>query len=82
MIGTVQSVCHKYQCSQAFWNVEYEINEGRRDKKVKEALKGIQVEVQEFHDQCVVLPGTLRAKSSDKVYTVRRWFMTRVMRIA
>jgi deoxyribodipyrimidine photo-lyase len=58
----------RFQVTGLYFNAEYEVNESRRDKRVKERF---QDKTHMFDDQCVVLPGLLRSKNGEgNVYTV------------
>jgi deoxyribodipyrimidine photo-lyase len=77
----VVDVVQQYGISDIYWNAEYEVNERRRDEAVKKLLTNDQrsLHVHQFDDQCVVLPGLLRSKSSNSAYTVyspfkKSWF--------
>lgn len=48
--------------SELNFNIEYELNERRRDHKVNQWCKEQQIEVNRFHDQCLVPPGELATK--------------------
>jgi deoxyribodipyrimidine photo-lyase len=77
----VHQFCEAHEIRSLFWNNEYEVNESRRDKRLRESLSAAKksVKVFTYDDQVVVPPGELRAKSSGNVYTVyspfkRAWF--------
>ncbi len=40
-----------------YWNIEYEVNEGKRDKLTEQVLQESGIDVHKFHDQCVIQPG-------------------------
>ncbi|KXS11844.1 hypothetical protein M427DRAFT_126367 [Gonapodya prolifera JEL478] len=65
----VKEVCKELSVEELFYNVEYEVNEQRRDKMVTEAVAKLGVKVTPCHDQCVVEPGKVVTKEG-KVYTV------------
>ena len=46
--------------NRVFWNIEYEVNESKRDSMAKELLNKHGIETLEFHDQCVVPPGVVK----------------------
>jgi len=52
-----------------FANIEYELDELRRDIKVCELAKQLGVNVELYHDRCVVPPGVIKTKD-DRAYTV------------
>ena len=45
------------------FNIEYEINERQRDYHVSRWLRDQQIEVNKFHDQCLLPPGDVRTKT-------------------
>jgi deoxyribodipyrimidine photo-lyase len=53
------------------FNIEYEVNERRRDIEFGRWCREQQVELYKFHDQCVVPPGEVRTKQGQpfKVFT-------------
>ncbi|KAF8914013.1 FAD binding domain of DNA photolyase-domain-containing protein [Gymnopilus junonius] len=65
----VLSFCEQYGANTLFANIEYEVDELRRDIKVCESAfpKGIQVIFE--HDKCIIEPGILLTKQG-KPYTV------------
>lgn len=54
-----------------YFNQEYEINERQRDERVREQAVTVGLEVNTFHDQCLVPPGTLFTQQGAyfRVYT-------------
>ncbi|KAJ3132300.1 hypothetical protein HK101_004615 [Irineochytrium annulatum] len=68
--GVVDVVVEKVDAREVYWNVEYEVNEGIRDKAVEEAMKERGVKTNEFHDQCIVEPGIITTKGGGTTYTV------------
>lgn len=77
--GVVEAVCEELQVKDLFYNLEYEVDESRRDLQVTEMVEMRKIKVHTFHDQCIVVPGMLRSKSADKTYTVyspfkNQWF--------
>jgi deoxyribodipyrimidine photo-lyase len=70
IVSTIIDWFKKQDVSHVFGNIEYEIDELRRDiKLVKEAGDGIQVSL--YHDQTVVEPGTMMTGNGKpmKVFT-------------
>eukprot|EP00158_Paraphelidium_tribonemae_P003592 Partr_v1_DN26245_c1_g1_i3_m48392 putative cryptochrome len=70
----VHSECQRLKVDHLYFNREYEVDEGRRDRKVEELLKESGIMTSSFHDQVLVPPGVLRSKSSDTVFTVFSFF--------
>lgn len=60
----------KNNVKHVFFNNQYEVDEAARDDKVEKLLLKNKVDVYRYHDQVIVPPGTLRAKSSGNVYTI------------
>ncbi|CAG8584585.1 179_t:CDS:2, partial [Ambispora leptoticha] len=61
--------CKAVNASHLFVNIEYEVNESRRDKKVCSLAEHNDIVVSLEHDQCVIPPGLLLTKQQ-KPYTV------------
>lgn len=53
------SIAKNLAATQVFFNIEYEINEIRRDEQVIQALAKAGVAAQRLHDQCMVQPGAI-----------------------
>jgi deoxyribodipyrimidine photo-lyase len=66
----VAGLCKRLNINNVFYNYEYEVDEAKRDKLVTEHLHTLHITCTGFHDQCVVVPGTLKTKSADKPFTV------------
>ncbi|KAI9298380.1 hypothetical protein K502DRAFT_322810 [Neoconidiobolus thromboides FSU 785] len=66
----ILELCNKYNIEKLFFNIEYEVNERKRDKKVSELLNGNNIQVIQRHDQCGIPPGEVVAKSTNQPYTV------------
>jgi deoxyribodipyrimidine photo-lyase len=67
-----EAVCQvaiRIQASQVYYNIEYEVNESRRDLKASQLLEKENIKVFSFHDQCIIEPGKVRTKEN-KVYNV------------
>lgn len=67
----ILSVCKKYHIKNVFYNIEYEVNETKRDASVSTALKAENIKVRGLPDQCIVAPNRVvkSDKSSFTVYT-------------
>lgn len=61
----------KEQCSSIFFNEEYELNERRLSRSVISLAQQQEINVQSFHDQCLIQPGKIRNKQGSpyKVFT-------------
>jgi len=65
----VKDFALEISASAAFWNIEYEVDEGKRDDQTMDALKQHGIKVNVCHDQCVMEPGRVLSKDG-KVYSV------------
>lgn len=69
--SSVLSLLRDWKTSNLFANIEYEVDELRRDIKVVElAQKDQQVTCTFVHDKCVVEPGKVKTKDG-RAYAVR-----------
>lgn len=59
----VEAVARERGCTEAHWNVEYEVWERRRDADVRARLAAMGVAVHEHHDQCIIEPGAVRTQA-------------------
>ncbi|KAJ1549958.1 hypothetical protein HK405_001784, partial [Cladochytrium tenue] len=55
---------------EVFWNIEYEVNEAKRDAKARRLLEAAGIKCHAFHDQCIVEPGAVRTKDGSRVPVV------------
>ncbi|TPX31878.1 hypothetical protein SmJEL517_g04922 [Synchytrium microbalum] len=69
VIQMVKQTCTDFKASELWYNIEYEVNESRRDAKVQTELATMGINVLPCHDQCVVRPGLVKTKEG-KDYTV------------
>ncbi|BAH83100.1 deoxyribodipyrimidine photo-lyase [Candidatus Ishikawella capsulata] len=62
--------CNKEQVKELFYNCQYEINEHKRDQKLKKILMG-HVVCKSFHDYTLLEPGSILNNNSEmyKIYT-------------
>lgn len=65
----VAHVAQSVGAEEVYWNREYEINEGKRDRMATEALSKMGIKTWTFDDQCIVPPGVCKTKE-DRTYTV------------
>lgn len=67
----IEIICQQWQIEGIHFNHEYPINERLRDKKVIDSCKEIGVEYQNYHDQLLLPPSTVRTKTGTpfKVFT-------------
>jgi deoxyribodipyrimidine photo-lyase len=68
--AAVANAAQKLRASSVYWNMEYEVNELKRDSQTEELLlaRGIS-KVVKLHDQCIIQPGRVRTKEN-KIYNV------------
>ena len=67
--STVGEIANQVNAKNVFWNIEYEVNEGKRDRLTRSILENQGREVYELHDQCIIQPGNVRTKEG-KIYHV------------
>lgn len=67
----VQQHIQIHQISELLFNIEYELNERQRDKQMLKWCAAQQVQVNRFHDQCLLAPGEVLNGSQEyyKVFT-------------
>src|SRR5690554_7746426 len=69
-----------------YFNAEYEVNEKRRDNEVKHWCRHQRISISQFHDQCIVKPGTVLTQQGQafKVFSPfkRAWINLADNRIA
>jgi deoxyribodipyrimidine photo-lyase len=65
----VLSLLESFGATQIFANIEYELDELRRDIKLCALAKEKGIKVELFHDRCIVEPGVVKT-GQGKTYTV------------
>ena len=65
----VANLAQRLRASSVYWNIEYEVNELKRDAQTKALLIDRGVKVVQLHDQCIIQPGNVRTKEN-KIYNV------------
>lgn len=65
----VLSFCEKLQAYDIYANIEYEVDELRRDIQLHKIASAKAVEAHLVHDKCVIEPGTLMTKQ-ERPYSV------------
>jgi deoxyribodipyrimidine photo-lyase len=79
--GEIISIAQAKQCSDLFFNREYEVNESRRDDAVASRCGKVGIKVRRFHDRVIVPPASIETKAGH-FYTVftpyRRVWETKV----
>ncbi|EGO02195.1 hypothetical protein SERLA73DRAFT_104574 [Serpula lacrymans var. lacrymans S7.3] len=76
----VLSILQSLQTTQLFANIEYELDELRRDIRICQLAKEYKIRPNFVHDKCIIEPGVLETKNG-KAYTVyspyqRNWIAT------
>jgi deoxyribodipyrimidine photo-lyase len=66
----VLSFCEKLRAHDIYANLEYEVDELRRDIELHKISNSKAIEAHFVHDKCIIEPGTLLTKQ-DKAYSVR-----------
>lgn len=76
-IDVLHTVLSELDIRHLHFNLEYEVNERKRDIKVKKLAKELGVQVSQFHDQCLIPPGEVKTQTGEdyKVFTPfkRQW---------
>jgi deoxyribodipyrimidine photo-lyase len=67
----IETICQQWEIERIHFNHEYPINEGLRDQNVIDSCRKITVEYQNYHDQLLLPPSTVRTKTGTpfKVFT-------------
>lgn len=65
----VIALLETFKAKQIFGNIEYEVDELRRDIKICELASPLGIKPVFWHDKCVVEPGVVTTKE-EKTYTV------------
>lgn len=67
--GALLGLANEHGCDALYLNRELEVNECRRDARVREAFEAAGMGVHQFHDQCILPPGEVLT-GEGKWYTV------------
>ena len=59
----LETLSNHISLAELSFNIEYEVNERKRDIRVWRWAKANQITTQRFHDQCLIPPGTVVTKS-------------------
>ncbi|MDO7596512.1 MAG: deoxyribodipyrimidine photo-lyase [Pseudomonadota bacterium] len=67
----IEKICQQWEIERLHFNHEYPINERLRDQNVIDSCRKITVEYQNYHDQLLLPPSTVRTKTGTpfKVFT-------------
>ncbi|KAI0232838.1 DNA photolyase phr1 [Massospora cicadina] len=66
----VLNMCTAYHIYEVYYNMEYEVNERKRDGRVKDLLNQNSVNFMGYHDQCVVPPSEIPSSKHSKPFEV------------
>jgi len=67
--GLIRKLAERHDCSSVLWNLEYEVNEARRDDATETELAKYQIESHSFHDRVVIPPADIETKDG-RFYSV------------
>ncbi|PVH98497.1 photolyase [Periconia macrospinosa] len=74
VVGKVLGLAEEWGARNVFCNLEYEVDELRREEKlIREGLKN-DVNVEVWHDDCVVPPGELKTGTGKQYAVYTPWF--------
>lgn len=70
-VEDIKNQVKKHQVNELLFNIEYELNERKRDKEIINWAKQTNLTVNRFHDQCLIAPGEILNGSQEyyKVFT-------------
>jgi len=70
-VQALKDLTNEFDISELNFNIEYEVNERHRDINVVKWCRDNNIEVNKFHDQCVIPPGQLKTQNDDpyRVYS-------------
>ncbi|KAL8972455.1 MAG: hypothetical protein Q9183_000542 [Haloplaca sp. 2 TL-2023] len=74
-------LCDKWGASHLFCNIEYEVDELRREAQITEKGLGRGIAVTALHDTCVVAPGELSSGSGKPYAVYSPWYRAWVAKI-
>lgn len=71
-------IAHQFHAESLYFNIQYEINESRRDQSVQDTLVTQDISCYRYHDQVILPPGSVKNLQGDyyKVFTAfkRAWY--------
>ncbi|KAK3392740.1 deoxyribodipyrimidine photo-lyase [Podospora didyma] len=74
--GRILELMTDWGASHLFANIEYEVDELRREAKLVRMLAGKGIAVEVAHDTCVVPPGQLKSGTGNQYAVYTPWFRT------
>lgn len=81
-VNTLESLLQTFAFSELNFNIEYEVNERRRDIDIARFCQQHNITVNKFHDQCLIPPGELKTQNDDpyRVYSpFRKTWLNRML---
>lgn len=70
----IMELCQKWGASHIFANLEYEVDELRREAKLTRICANNGIAFETLHDTCVVPPGSIANKSGKQYATHSHWY--------
>jgi len=74
------ALARRTRCEVLTFNCEYEVDEARRDERVRKAFEGDDREVIARHDRCILPPGSVRTNAGG-IFTVFTPFQNQFLRV-
>ncbi|KAF5016272.1 hypothetical protein F66182_12103 [Fusarium sp. NRRL 66182] len=72
--GRIAELCEQWGASHLFANIEYEVDELRREAKLVQLLADKGVAFETAHDSCVVTPGALQSQQGKQYAVYSPWY--------
>ncbi|GAM36896.1 hypothetical protein TCE0_022f06354 [Talaromyces pinophilus] len=72
--GRIAELCEQWGASHVFANIEYEVDELRREAKLVRLLADKGVAFETAHDSCVVTPGALQSQQGKQYAVYSPWY--------
>ena len=72
--GRVVELCQQWEVKHVFGNIEYEVDELRRDAKLVRLCAEHEIDFELAHDSCVVSPGSLSSQQGRQYAVYTPWF--------
>lgn len=72
--GRIAELCDQWGASHLFANIEYEVDELRREAKLVRLLADKGIAFETVHDSCVVTPGALQSQQGKQYAVYSPWY--------
>lgn len=72
--GRVVELCQQWEAKHLYANIEYEVDELRREAKLVRLCAAKEIDFALFHDTCVVTPGALSSQQGKQYAVYTPWF--------